>query len=145
MAVLSDFLTSSIEQGVLQMWNLSEVFVGVVLVAIIGNAAEHSTAVLMAYRNKIDLSIHVSIGSSLQIALLVTPVLVFSSSVIGPQTLDLHFTTMEVLAVVVSVLVVALVAVDGQSHWMEGVLLVAVYLILALAFYHMPSAAGVEE
>jgi Ca2+:H+ antiporter len=138
-ALLSEFLTGAIAQGGLEAWGMSKLFVGAILVALVGNAAEHSTAVLMAYRNKVDVALHVAVGSSLQIALLVTPILVFSSLAFGPQPLDLHFTILEVLAVVASVVVVALVGADGESHWMEGVLLLAVYFILALAFYHMPA------
>ena len=125
------------DTGVLAAWGIQEVFLGVVVVAIIGNAAEHSTAVQMAWRNKVDLAMEVTVGSSLQIALLVTPALVLASLWLAPQPLDLHFTVLEVLAVLASVVVVALVASDGESHWMEGALLVAVYLILALAFFHM--------
>ena len=143
-ALLSEFLVGAIEtardQGHLAAWGMSEVFVGVVVVAVVGNAAENSTAVVMAYRNKIDLSLHIAIGSSLQIALLVMPVLVFASLLVAPEPLDLHFTLLEILAVGASVIVVHLVAADGQTHWMEGVLLLAVYLILAMAFYHLPPA-----
>jgi Ca2+:H+ antiporter len=142
-ALLSEFLTDAIQEGALESWGMSEVFVGVILVAVIGNAAEHSTAVLMAYRNKMDVALHIAIGSSLQIAMLVTPVLVFASFVLAPHPLDLHFSLLEVLAVVASVVVVALVSADGESHWMEGVLLLAVYLILAMAFYHLPPPVGV--
>lgn len=143
-AILSEFLAGAIEnaehQGYLERLGMSEVFVGVVLVAVIGNAAEHSTAIYMAYRNQVDLSLHIALGSSLQIALVVTPLLVFASLVVGPQPLDLHFTLLEMLAVIASVVVVAFAASDGQSHWMEGVLLIAVYIILAFAFYHVPAA-----
>jgi Ca2+:H+ antiporter len=148
-AVLSEVLVGAIEtardRGYLEAWGMSEVFVGVVIVAVVGNAAENSTAILMAYRNKIDLSLHIAIGSSLQIALLVMPVLIFASLVLAPEPLDLHFTLLEFLAVGASVLVVHLVAADGQTHWMEGVLLLAVYLILAMAFYHLPGARQEEH
>jgi Ca2+:H+ antiporter len=143
-AVLSEVLVDAIEtardRGYLEAMGMSEVFLGVVVVAVVGNAAENSTAVLMAYRNKIDLSLHIAVGSSLQIALLVMPLLVFASLALAPTPLDLHFTLLEVLAVGASVVVVHLVAADGQTHWMEGVLLLAVYLILAMAFYHVPAA-----
>jgi Ca2+:H+ antiporter len=143
--VLSEFLVEAVEtardRGYLAAWGMSEAFVGVIFLAMIGNAAEHSTAVLMAYRNEMDLTLHISIGSSLQVALLVIPVLVFASLGLGPRPLDLHFTGLELLAVLASVVVVHLVAADGQTHWMEGVLLLAVYLILAEAFYHLPSRA----
>ena len=145
-ACLGEVLVGAIEQareqGYLEAWGMSEVFVGVVLVALIGNAAENSAAVQMAYRDKIRLALHIALGSSLQISLLVTPILVFASLFFAPHTLDLHFTLLEVLAVSFSVIVVAFVAADGESHWMEGVLLLAVYAIFALAFYHLPDAAG---
>jgi Ca2+:H+ antiporter len=113
--------------------------VGVVVVAVVGNAAEHSTAVLMALRDKMDLAFHIAVGSSIQIALFVAPVLVGASLLTGhPQALDLHFTSLEVAAVLASVVVLALVSQDGESNWMEGAMLLAVYLIFALAFYHYP-------
>ena len=106
----------------------------------IGNAAEHSTAVLTALKNKMDLSIHIAVGSSIQIALFIAPVLVFASMIMGhAHPFDLHFTTMELIAVVAAVGVFALVAQDGECHWMEGVMLLAVYLIVALTFFHLPS------
>src|SRR6185369_13002079 len=110
---------------------MSKVFVGVIVVAIIGNAAEHSTAVLVALKNKMDLAVNIAIGSSIQIALFVAPVLVFASMLMGhPHPLDLHFTPMEVVAVVLSIGVLALVSQDGETHWMEGVMLLAVYFML---------------
>jgi Ca2+:H+ antiporter len=141
-AYMSELLTSAVEQGGLRSWGMTDLFIGTILVAVIGNAAEHSTAVLMAWRNKPDVVLEITVGSSLQIALLVTPLLVFAGSLTGSHPLDLHFTPMEILAVVASVLIVALVAADGESNWMEGVLLLAVYLILALAFYHIPVPRG---
>jgi Ca2+:H+ antiporter len=103
-----------------------------------GNAAEHSTAILMAMKNKMDLSINIAIGSSLQIALFVAPVLVFLSYAFG-RPIDLRFTPFEVLSVTMAVAITALVAQDGESHWMEGVLLLALYAILAVAFYFLPA------
>jgi Ca2+:H+ antiporter len=117
---------------------LTEVFVGVIVVAIIGNAAEHSTAVLVAMKNQMDLALNIAIGSSIQIALFVAPVLVFASYVLGPGPMDLRFTPFEVLAVGIAVFVVNLVAQDGESNWLEGVLLLAVYGVLAVAFYFLP-------
>jgi Ca2+:H+ antiporter len=117
-------------------WN--EVFVGVILVAIIGNAAEHSTAVLMALKNRMDAAINIAVGSSIQVALFVAPLLLFLSYFIGPRPLDLIFTTLEVFAVAISVGVIALIAQDGESHWMEGVQLLAVYVILGIAFFFLP-------
>ena len=138
-ALMSEFLVGAVEEAS-QVLGLTEVFVGVILVAIIGNAAEHSTAVLVAMKNKMDLALNFAIGSSMQIALFVAPVLVFLSYLFG-RPMDLIFTPLEVIAVGVSVAVVALIAQDGQSNWMEGVLLLAVYTILGLTFYFLPMPA----
>ncbi len=135
-AVASELLVATVEPTARAL-GLTDVFIGVILVAIIGNAAEHSTAVAFAYRNKIDLSINIAVGSSVQVSLFVAPVLVFIGALIG-QPMDLVFTTFEVLAVAASVATVTMVAMDGESNWMEGVLLLAVYGILALAFFHLP-------
>jgi Ca2+:H+ antiporter len=116
---------------------MSDVFIGVIVVAIIGNAAEHSTAVLVAMKNQVDLALNIAIGSSIQIALFVAPVLVFLSYALG-RPMDLLFTNLEVIAVGISVWSLSLVAQDGESNWMEGVLLLAVYIILAVAFFFMP-------
>lgn len=135
-AVMSEVLVGSIQPAAARL-ELSQVFVGVILVAVIGNAAEHSTAVLMATKNQMDLAFGIAVGSSLQIALFVAPVLVFTSYLVG-SPLDLIFTPFEVAAVAISVLIVGFVAMDGESHWMEGVMLVGVYLVLAIAFYFLP-------
>jgi Ca2+:H+ antiporter len=116
----------------------SEVFVGVILVAIIGNAAEHSTAVLMALKDKMDVAVHIAIGSSIQVALFVAPLLVFASYALAPRPMDLLFTPLEVLSVVLAVGIIALIADDGETHWMEGVQLLAVYVILGIAFFYLP-------
>lgn len=124
-----------------QALGMNQVFLGVIVVAIVGNAAEHSTAVLMAMKNKMDLAVHIAVGSSIQIALFVAPVLVFASMFMGhSHPLDLHFTPLELIAVVLAVGVLTLVCQDGESHWMEGAMLLAVYIIMALAFYHLPQA-----
>jgi len=136
-AVLSEFLVGSVEHTAERL-GMSDVFVGVFLLAIIGNAAEHSTAVLMAMKNKMDLAMNIAVGSSLQVALLVAPLLVFISYAFG-RPLDLVFTTFEIAAVALSAGVVNLIALDGESNWMEGVLLLAVYGILGLAFYALPA------
>lgn len=136
-AVMSEFLVGAVEAASHTL-GLTEVFVGVILVAIIGNAAEHSTAVLMAMKNKMNLAINIAVGSSLQVALFVAPVLVFASYAFG-KPMDLIFTSMEVVAVGVSVLVTALISQDGESNWMEGVLLLAVYAILGLTFFWLPA------
>ena len=136
-AVMSEFLVGAVEEASKKL-GLTEIFVGVILVAIIGNAAEHSTAVLVAMKNKMDLALNIAIGSSMQIALFVAPMLVFASYAFG-RPMNLLFSPLEVVAIGVSVLVVALIAQDGESNWMEGVLLLAVYTILGLTFYFLPA------
>lgn len=135
---MSELLVGSLEQAAHEL-GMTEVFVGVILVALVGNAAEHSTAVLMALKNKMDLSVNIAVGSSIQIALFVAPLLVFASYFVGPQPMDLRFTGLEVVAVALSVGIMALVSQDGESHWMEGVQLLAVYLMLGIAFYFLPA------
>jgi Ca2+:H+ antiporter len=135
-AVMSEFLVGAVEAASKSL-GLTEIFVGVILVAIIGNAAEHSTAILMALKNKMDLALNIAIGSSMQVALFVAPVLVFASYAFG-KPMNLHFTALEVVAIAASVAVVALIVQDGESNWMEGVLLLAVYVILGLTFYFLP-------
>ena len=136
-ALMSEMLVGTVEHAA-QRLGMTDVFVGVFLLAIIGNAAEHSTAVLMAMKGKMDLSMNIAVGSSLQVALLVAPLLVFISYVFG-RPMDLVFTTFEIAAVALSVGIVNLIALDGESNWMEGVLLLAVYGILGLAFYALPT------
>jgi Ca2+:H+ antiporter len=113
---------------------LGKVFMGVVVVAVVGNAAEHSTAVLVAMKNKMDLALGIAMGSSMQIALFVAPVLVIAGHAIG-QPLGLEFTILEVAAVMLTVLAVSQLVQDGRTNWFEGVQLLAVYAILAVAFY----------
>jgi Ca2+:H+ antiporter len=136
-ALLSEFLVGAVEPTAERL-GMSDVFVGVFIVAIVGNAAEHSTAVMVALKNKMDLAVNIAVGSSLQVALLVAPALVFISYAFG-QPLDLLFTTFEIAALVLSIGIVNLITLDGESNWMEGVLLLAVYAILGLAFYTMPA------
>ena len=141
-ALMAEFLIGAVEHTA-HAWGMSNVFIGVILVAVIGNAAEHSTAVWMAWKNQMDLSVNIAIGSSIQIALLIAPLLLFLSYVISPVgPMDLYFTPLEIIGVVAAVAVVAMVAHDGESHWMEGVLLLAVYVILGLAFFFLPVTAG---
>jgi len=138
-ALLSEFLVGAIEPTAKRL-GMSDVFIGVFVVAIVGNAAEHSTAVLVAMKNKMDLAVNIAVGSSLQIALLIAPVLVFASYALG-NPLDLLFTTFEIAAIALSVGVLNLITIDGESNWMEGVLLLAVYTILGFAFYTMPATS----
>ncbi len=141
-AIIAEFLVGAATETAEQLgW--SEVFVGVIVVAIIGNAAEHSTAIIMAAKNRMDAAINIAVGSSIQIALFVAPVLVFLSYFIGKGgPMDLIFTPLEVLAVVASAGIMAFCANDGESHWMEGVQLLAVYVILGIAFYFLPVPEG---
>jgi Ca2+:H+ antiporter len=139
-ALVAELLVGAVEHTA-EAWGMSHVFVGVIVVAVIGNAAEHSTAILMAMKNQMDLAINIAVGSSIQVALFIAPLLVFLSYAVGPGPMGLDFTTMEVFGVVGSVIVVALVAHDGESHWMEGVLLLAVYVIFAIAFFFLPDLA----
>jgi Ca2+:H+ antiporter len=136
-AWMSELLVGAVEEASHAL-GLTPVFVGVIVVAIIGNAAEHSTAVLVAMKNKMDLALNIAVGSSIQIALFVAPVLVFLSYAMPHGPMDLRFTPFEVLAVAIAVAVVNLVAQDGESNWLEGALLLAVYLVLGIAFYFLP-------
>lgn len=137
-AVVSEILVHNVESAATS-FGMSSVFVGVIVVAIVGNAAEHSTAILVARKNRMDLSLSIAIGSSLQIALFVAPLLVVLSQFIGPRPMDLVFTMAEVVAVVVSVFITAQVADDGVSHWMEGVQLLGVYIMLGIIFFFLPA------
>ena len=140
-AVMAEFLVAAASETA-ESLGWSEVFVGVIVVAIIGNAAEHSTAIIMAAKNKMDASINIAVGSSIQIALFVAPLLVFLSFLIAPRPMDLIFTPMEVLAVLASAGIMAFCANDGESHWMEGIQLLAVYIILGIAFFYLPIPEG---
>lgn len=141
-AWMSELLVHAVEPASKSM-GLTEVFVGVIVVAIIGNAAEHSTAIFVAMKNQMDLSYHIAVGSSMQIALFVAPVLVFLSYAMGTP-MNLVFTTFEVVTVGLAVGIVCLIAIDGESNWMEGVLLLAVYLIFAIGFFFLPENLGSE-
>lgn len=135
-AVMSEILVGSVQEAA-HRFGMTEVFVGVILVAVIGNAAEHSTAVLVAMKDKMDLAMNIAVGSSIQIALFVAPVLVFASHLMG-NPMDLRFSVFEVVSVAIAVAILALVSADGESHWLEGVQLLAVYVILGIAFYFLP-------
>ena len=113
---------------------LGRVFMGVVVVAIVGNAAEHSSAVIVAMKGKMDLALGIAMGSSMQIALFVAPVLVIAGHLMG-RPLGLEFTVLEVVAVMLSVAAVALLIHDGRTNWFEGFQLLAIYAILAIAFF----------
>ena len=138
-ALISEFLVDSIEAA-RHTLGLTQVFVGIIVVAIIGNAAEHTSAVMMAMKNKMDLALGIANGSSLQVALFVAPVLVFASYLFG-KPMDLEFTIPEIMAIVVSVILVQQISGDGESNWLEGVQLLAVYIILAILFFFVPEVA----
>ena len=131
--VMSEILVGSIEEASHGI-GLSPFFVSVIVVAIVGNAAEHWVAVLVAYKNKMNLAVNIAIGSSAQVALFVAPVLVFASFLIGPEPMALVFNGFELGAVLLAVLIANYVTHEGESTWFEGVQLLAVYLILGLAF-----------
>ncbi|NJN74680.1 MAG: calcium/proton exchanger [Limnothrix sp. RL_2_0] len=139
-AVESELLVGSLEAAT-ESLGLSPLFTGVILLPIIGNAAEHATAVTVALKNKMDLSVSVAVGSSLQIALFVAPVLVIAGWVIG-QPMDLNFNPFELVAVAVSVLIANSISSDGNSNWLEGSLLLATYAVLGIAFFFHPAVAG---
>lgn len=138
-ALMSEFLVGTIESA-REKLGLTEIFVGIVIVATIGNAAEHSTAVMAALKDKMDLTLGIAIGSSLQIALFVAPVLVFASYLFG-SPIDFEFSLPEIVAVAVAVLVVVQICGDGESNWLEGALLLAVYAILVVLFFFLPAAS----
>jgi Ca2+:H+ antiporter len=131
--LMSEILVGSIAEAS-ESVGVSEFFIGVIVVAIVGNAAEHWVAVLVAFKDKMDLAVNIAIGSSAQIALFVAPVLVFASYVLGPGPMALVFNGFEVGGVLIAVLAANYVTHEGESTWFEGVQLLALYLILALAF-----------
>ncbi len=132
-AIMSEILVQTVEPLV-KDFGLSEFFIGVIFIPLIGNVAEHLVAVQMAYKNQMTLSVEIAISSSLQIAFFVAPLLVFLSLWIG-NPLTLVFNQFELLALIAGVLITALVSEDGESNWFEGTELLAIYLVLGLAFY----------
>lgn len=131
-AIESEFLVDGIE-SITTSLGWSEFFVGIILIPIIGNAAEHSTAVVMALKDKMDVALEIAIGSSLQIILFVAPILIFLSLIFTPMSII--FNEFEIIALIASVLIANRVSHDGESNWLEGVQLLAVYLIIAAAFF----------
>jgi Ca2+:H+ antiporter len=140
-AWMSEILVAAVEPTAHEL-GLSNVFVGVFVVAIVGNAAEHATAISAAMKDRMDLSLSISIGSSVQIALFVAPVLALASLFVGPAPMDLAFRAGLVLIVLLSVLITGQVAGDGRSDWLKGAQLLAVYLVLALTFFFLPDASS---
>ena len=133
--LMSEILVGSITEAS-ESVGLSEFFIGVIVVAIVGNAAEHWVAVLMAAKNKMNLAVNIAIGSSAQVALFVAPVLVFASFVIGPEPMALVFNGFELGAVVLAILIANQVTQEGESTWFEGLQLLALYAILGIAFFY---------
>jgi len=130
--IQSEYFVGAVEP-MTESVGLSELFVGIILVPIIGNAAEHSTALVMAAKNKMDIAVEIAIGSSLQIILFVTPVLIFLSLLFTPMSIV--FNGFELIAMIAAVLIANRVASDGESNWLEGVQLLAVYLVIAVSFF----------
>jgi len=135
--ILSELLVGAVETVVSDL-GLSEFFLGIILIPIVGNVAEHLVAVQAAYRNHTDLSVEIAVSSSIQIALFVAPILVFISLLMGHR-LTLVFNTFELAAVAAAGVIVAFVSADGESNWLEGAALLAVYLILAVGFFMLPA------
>jgi Ca2+:H+ antiporter len=137
-AIEAEILVGAIH-GATAALGMTEFFVGVVVVAVVGNAAEHFSAVLMAMKNKMDLAVNIATGSSTQIALFVAPVLVFASLIFG-QPMSLLFNAYEIVGVALSVLALTIVSLDGESNWFEGLQLMAIYLVLGIVFYFVPTS-----
>ena len=137
-ALMSEFLVSSVEP-VTRLLGFSEFFIGIIIIPIIGNVAEHTVAVNVALKDQMDLSLSIALGSSLQIALFVAPVLVFVSLAMS-HPLTLEFNGFEMISLTAASIIAAFVSLDGESNWLEGAMLLAVYMIVALAFFFLPSA-----
>jgi Ca2+:H+ antiporter len=134
--VMSELLVGTVEHVVLEI-GITEFFLGIIIVPLIGNVAEHLVAVQVAAKNQMELSLAISVGSSLQIALFVAPLLVFVSLLMG-NPLTLVFNQFELIALMAAVLIAGLVSLDGESNWLEGAMLLAIYVIIALAFFWLP-------
>jgi Ca2+:H+ antiporter len=137
-AWMSEILVGAAEETG-QALGMSSVFIGIVFLAIVGGAAESGSAIAMARKNKMDLSVGIALGSCIQIALFVAPVLVFASYFIAPTPLELSFNRAEIGSLLLGVLIGAMVAADGQANWFKGVQLMTVYAIIALMFYFIPN------
>ncbi|MDZ4765523.1 MAG: hypothetical protein SGI73_13310, partial [Chloroflexota bacterium] len=138
-ALVSEALVGAVEHVGVTL-GLTEIFLGFIIIPLVGNVAEHLVAVQVALKNKMELSLAVSLGSSLQVAMFVTPVLVFVALLFN-QRLLLVFTTPELIALIGASVIAAFIALDGESNWLEGAMLIAIYIIVALAFFFLPDAA----
>jgi Ca2+:H+ antiporter len=136
-AIMSEVLVGAAEETGKEL-GMSAVFIGVIFLAVIGGAAESISAITMASKNKMDLSISISLGSSIQIALFIAPLLVLLSMFIGPGQMNLGFSKALVGSLFLGVLIASLISVDGKSNWYKGVQLIVVYLIIAMMFYFIP-------
>lgn len=134
-ALMSEFLVGALEETVEQI-GISKLFVGLIVVPLVGNAAEHSSAIFLAAKDKMDVSIEIAIGSSTQIALFIAPVLVFLSALVG-HPMDFIFSGIEIAAVAFSSAILGFIALDGRSNWFEGAQLVGAYLIMAVSFFFL--------
>ena len=137
---MGEVLVGSIEVAAKTL-GMTDLFVGIVILSIAGNAAESTSAVRAALQGRMDLSVGIGAGSSIQIALFVAPCLILLSHFVGPGPMDLVFTPVEVLALVLAIAVTTQIAGDGESNWLEGVQLIAVYIMLAVIFFYLPAAA----
>jgi Ca2+:H+ antiporter len=131
-ATMSEILVSTVE-GAAEQYGLGEAFIGIILIPILGNVAEHAAAVIMAYKGKINISIEVAIGSSMQIALFVTPLMIIWSAVVG-TTMEYVYTPMELMGIIISVVLTTTVFMDHKVNWLEGAELIAAYIVLGGAF-----------
>lgn len=138
---IGEVLVGSIDHAATSL-GMTELFVGLVIVAAAGNATESTAAIRAAMKNRMDLSVGIAVGSSIQIALFVAPVLVVLSRFVGPRPMDLVFTPVEIVALVLTVVIVGQIASDGDSNWLEGAQLVAVYIMLAVLFFYLPAPAA---
>jgi len=138
-AFMSEILVGAVEETAKAL-HMSQAFIGIVVIAVVGGAAESSSAVVMAVKNRVDLSVSIAIGSSIQIALFVAPVLVLASYFMAPQPLNLVFNPTLLWTVFFTVLIGAMVAGDGRANWFKGVQLIAVYVIMAIMFYFLPGS-----
>jgi len=134
---LSEILVGAVEP-VVEAVGITEFFLGIIIIPLVGNVAEHLVGVQMAIKNRMELSLAISVGSSLQIALFVAPALVFISLLMG-NPLTLVFNQFELISLVAAVLIAALVSLDGESNWLEGAQLLVVYTIIGLAFFYLPT------
>jgi Ca2+:H+ antiporter len=134
---MSEILVGALEPTA-ESWGLSELFVGVILVPVVGNIAEHIVAVQVAVKNQVDLAIGIAVGSAVQIAVFVAPVLVLVSQFVGPEPITLVFNQFELVALFAAILITVMISFDGRSNWLEGAQLIALYLIIAMAFFVVP-------